>query len=141
MTSKIPGTDDFLDRASGVLIMPLITKAGFTFGGAYGEGALQIKGVTVDYYSSLQATFGLQFGIQQYSHVLFFLTPEALESFRISSGWQLGADIEYVVIEESNFVGVDTTVRLPSVVGVVFGQAGVLLGATIEGTKYTRIAR
>ncbi|MDE0113736.1 MAG: twin-arginine translocation pathway signal, partial [Albidovulum sp.] len=88
MTQRVPGTRDLLDRANGVLIMPLITKAGFTFGGAYGEGALQIRGVTVDYYSSLQATFGLQFGIQQYSHVLFFMTPEALEGFRLSSGWQ-----------------------------------------------------
>ncbi len=140
MTTKIPGTQELLEQAYGVLVMPLITKAGFTFGGAFGEGALRIKGVTVDYYTAVQATFGLQIGIQQYSHVLFFMTPEVLEGFRVSSGWQLGADIEFVVIEESNFVGVDTTARLPSVVGVVFGQAGLLLGATIEGTKYTRIA-
>ena len=141
MVKKIPVTEKFLNDSYGVLVMPLITKAGFGFGGAYGEGALQIRGITVEYYSSLQATFGLQLGVQQYSHVIFFMTPETLESFRVSSGWQMGADLEFVLIEESTFVGVDTTVRLPSVIGVVFGQAGILLGATIEGTKYTRIGK
>ena len=92
-----------------------------------------------EYYSATQATFGLQAGAQQYSYVLFFMTPEALKSFRYSTGFQLGADIEIVVINEGHSLSVDTATRLPSVMGLVFGQAGLLLGMSIEGTKYTRI--
>ena len=64
--------------------MPLVTEAGFGFGGSYGRGALRIEGVTVDYYSATKATFGFQIGAQQYAHALFFMTPEALEEFRRS---------------------------------------------------------
>jgi lipid-binding SYLF domain-containing protein len=38
--------------AAGMLVMPLVTEAGFGFGGAYGRGALRIGGTTVDYYSA-----------------------------------------------------------------------------------------
>ena len=56
--SRYPGTQDLANRSFGVLYMPLITEAGFFVGGAYGRGALQIRGVTVDYYSSTKASYG-----------------------------------------------------------------------------------
>ena len=40
------------DKASGILVMPLVTKAGLGFGGAYGRGALRVNDVSVDYYSA-----------------------------------------------------------------------------------------
>ena len=33
----------------------------------------------------------------------------------------------------------ETTTALAPVIAVVFGQAGLLAGASVEGTKYTRI--
>ncbi len=62
--------------------MPLVTEAGLFFGGAYGRGALRIDNVTVDYYSTTKATYGLQIGAQQYAHALFFMTDSALAEFR-----------------------------------------------------------
>lgn len=134
-----PGTRDLRDKAAGMLVMPLITEASFGFGGAYGRGALRVNGVTVDYYSATQASFGLQAGAQQYAHVLYFMTEEALAEFRASSGWAAGADIEYAVNDRGGNLSAETTTVLAPVIAVVFGQAGLIAGASVEGTKYTRI--
>ena len=139
MYSEVPGSQDLSDQAAGMLVMPLITEAGFGFGGAYGRGALRINGATVDYYSAISGSFGLQIGAQQYAHTLFFMTPEALRSFRTSEGWAAGADLRYAVNTDAARLGVDTTELLDPVVAVVYGQAGLIAGATLEGTRYSRI--
>ncbi|PIV74634.1 MAG: twin-arginine translocation pathway signal [Rhodobacteraceae bacterium CG17_big_fil_post_rev_8_21_14_2_50_65_11] len=136
---NIPGTRTLMQNAEGVLIMPLITEAGFGIGGGYGRGALRINGATVDYYSATSATFGFQIGAQQYAHALFFMTPEALRDFRFSSGWAVGGDVRYAVSTQGGNLGTDTNVLLSPVVAIVFGQAGLIAGATLEGTRYTRI--
>ena len=139
MYANIPGTRELAGDAEGILVMPLITEAGFGLGGGYGRGALRINGATVDYYSSASATFGLQIGAQQYAHALFFMTEESLRDFRYSSGWAVGGDIEYAVNRQGGNLGTDTTSLLSPVIGVVFGQAGLIAGATLEGQRYSRI--
>ncbi|CUH48627.1 MULTISPECIES: YSC84-related protein [Ruegeria] len=139
MFSKYPNTVEIAEKADGMLVMPLITEAGFIFGGAYGQGALRINGATVDYYSALSGSAGLQIGAQQYAHVLFFMTQDALDDFRRSSGWTAGADIGYVVDATGDSLSTDTTQLRKPVLAAVFGQAGLKFGATVEGTKYTRI--
>ncbi len=141
MYSEVPGSRDLADRAAGMLVMPTVTKAGFGFGGAYGEGALMIGGAPVGYYSVAQGSYGLQWGLQQYAHTLFFMNQTALSDFRASSGWQVGADAEYVFKNKGDNVGIDTTKLRSPVVAVVYGRAGLIVGATLEGTKYTRIVR
>lgn len=139
MYSQVDGSQELADQADGMLVMPLITEAGFGFGGAYGRGALRINGATVDYYSAISGSFGLQIGAQQYAHTLFFMTPEALRSFRTSEGWAAGADLRYAVNTDAARLGVDTTELLDPVIAVVYGQAGLIAGATLEGTRYSRI--
>ncbi len=139
MYSTYPGTRDLAEKAAGMLVIPLVTEAGFIFGGAYGRGALRINGVTVDYYSSVKGNAGLQIGAQQYAHVLFFMTEAALARFRRSSGWTAGADLEYVIRDEGNALTADTNTLTAPVIAAVFGQAGLRVGATLEGAKYTRI--
>lgn len=134
-----PNTRNLADKANGMLVMPLVTEAGLGFGGAYGRGALLIDDVTVDYYSVVKGSGGLQIGAQQYAHVLFFMTPAALSEFRRSPGWAAGADVEYVISDKGDSVSADTTTVLSPVLAAVFGRAGLRLGATLEGTKYTRI--
>jgi len=139
METNFPGTRDLRKKSAGMLVMPLVTEAGFGVGGSFGRGALRINDVTVDYYSAAQASFGLQIGAQQYAHVLFFMTDEALTDFRASPGWAAGADIEYTVSNRGENLSAETTTVLDPVIAVVFGQAGLLAGASVEGTKYTRI--
>lgn len=137
--ANYPGAVTLRDKAAGILVMPLITKAGFGIGAAYGRGALRVGDATVDYYSAAQASFGLQAGAQQYAHALFFMTEEALAEFRNSPGWSAGANLEYAVKDRAENISADTTTALSPVVAVVFGQAGLIAGATIGGTKYSRI--
>ena len=139
MYSQYPGTMSLRDKAAGILVMPVVTEAGFGFGGAYGRGALRVGGVTVDYYSIAKASGGFQIGAQQYAHALFFMTEEALMTFRRSPGWAAGADIEYAIPEGGGALAAETTTSLAPVIAVVFGQAGLRVGATLEGVKYTRI--
>lgn len=139
MYSTYPGTRDLAARASGVLVMPLVTEVGLGLGGSYGRGALRLGPSTVDYYSVASGSAGLQIGAQQFSHVLFFMTPESMSEFRRSQGWAAGADIEYAFREQSDMLRAETTTSLAPVIAVVFGQTGLRLGATLEGSKYTRI--
>ena len=141
MYDEIPGARDLADRAAGMLVMPTVTKAGFGWGGAYGEGALLIGGAPVDYYSIAQGSYGFQLGLQQYAHTLFFMNDKSLSDFRSSAGWQIGADAEYVFRDQGDTVSVDTTELRSPVIAVIYGRAGLIVGATLEGTKYSRIIR
>lgn len=139
LDANFPGTRALNEKAVGVLVMPLVTEAGFGIGASFGRGALRVDNITVDYYSATQASLGLQIGAQQYAHVLYFMTEEALTEFRASNGWAAGADIEYVANDQGANLSAETTTVLDPVIAVVFGQAGLLAGASVEGTKYTRI--
>lgn len=139
LLQNYPAVAPMVQGAKGVLYMPLMTEAGFGVGGAYGQGALRINDVTVDYYSAAQASIGFQIGAQQYAHVLMFMTPDALANFRRADGWTAGADLEYAVPDGGQSAGVDTVTTTAPVIAYVFGQAGLIVGVSLRGTKYTRI--
>ena len=134
-----PAAGELKAKSAGLLVMPLVTEAGLGIGGSYGRGALVIDDAKVDYYSATQASLGLQIGAQQYAHVLFFMTDGALEQFRLSPGWAAGADVEYAFNDHGVSAGADSVTVLTPVIATVFAQSGLLAGASIEGTKYSRI--
>ena len=137
--ANYPGMQDLADRSAGQLVMPLVSEIGLGFGASFGRGALRVGDSSVDYYSAASASAGLQIGAQQFSHVLFFMTSDALMDFRTSDGWAAGADLEYAIAEQGEVLRADTTTSRSPVLALVFGQAGLRIGATLEGTKYTRI--
>ncbi|SFN64024.1 Las17-binding protein actin regulator [Thioclava dalianensis] len=139
LLNKYPGTRDLEAKSVGVLWMPLMTEAGFGVGGSYGRGALRINNVTVDYYSAASASVGFQIGAQQFAHALFFMTPEALSTFRRSDGWEMGADARYALPDRGGAINASTLTSTAPVIALVFGQAGLIAGASLAGTKYTRI--
>ncbi len=134
-----PGTQELGNKAVGILVMPLVTEAGFGLGGSFGRGALRVGGATVDYYSQVKGSGGFQIGAQQFSHVLFFMTNEALTNFRRSEGYAVGANASVAVLNDGAALNAETTTTLAPTVAVIFGQAGLKIGATLEGVKYTRI--
>lgn len=143
----VPGARDLAAESKGMLIMPSVVKGGFIVGGSYGEGALRINhpgrgyAGNEEYYSVAAASIGFQAGVQETKHVLFFLTDRALEKFRSSDGWEAGVDAEVTVPDAGANIGVDTTSQSNPVIGVVFGEDGLMLGASLEGAKYSRIVR
>ncbi|MDN5568005.1 MAG: hypothetical protein L0G27_04525, partial [Paracoccus sp. (in: a-proteobacteria)] len=82
---------------------------------------------------------GLQAGAQQYAHVLIFQTDQSLAAFRAAPGWVAGAGAFYAVPAGGMAVGTDTFSAQFPVVAMIFGQSGLIAGASIEGTKYNRI--
>ena len=136
---RYPNTVEIAEKSTGMLVMPLVTEASFWVGGGYGRGALRVNGITVDYYSTAKASAGVQFGAQQYAHVLFFMTEDALNGFRRASGWTVGADVEYVLLDRGDGLNADSNTLRSPVLAAVFGRAGLLVGASLEGAKYTRI--
>ena len=139
LRGNFPDTEQLFENAHGILYMPLVSEAGLLFGGGYGQGALRIDDVTVDYYSATRASFGLQAGAQQFAHVLFFMTSRALADFRASDGWAASADIRYAVPGSGGAAGIQTTTVFSPVIAVVFGQSGLIAGASLAGVRYNRI--
>ena len=139
MRNVVPESDDLMELSVGMLMMPLVTKAALGLGGAFGEGVLRVDGETVGYYSSLQFNYGLQISAQQYSTALFFMNQGALERFRSSYGWKFGAEMKYLIVDDTEIHRVDTLTRRIDVAGLIFGAAGLHIGASLEGTKYTPI--
>ena len=136
-----PDTISIYKNAPATLIIPRITKAGFVLGGAYGEGVLRINEAPVDYYSLASASYGFQIGAQQYSNIIFFMTEEALQNFRIKDGWELGADAEVVFRDRGYSIGVSSKTISKPVYALVFDQKGLLAGTSLVGAKFSRLIR
>jgi lipid-binding SYLF domain-containing protein len=139
--SEVDGAKKLAGKSYGILIFPSVIKAGFGIGGEYGEGALQINGKTVDYYSTAAASIGFQLGAQAKTVILLFLTKKALTDFRNSEGWEVGVDASVAILEIGAGGSLDTTNINASVVGVVFGNKGLMYNLTFEGSKMTKIKR
>jgi lipid-binding SYLF domain-containing protein len=138
---QVKGGKELLQKAKGVLVLPGVLKAGFVFGGEYGEGALRIGGRTVDYYSIAAGSFGFQIGAQKKNVIIVFMDEGALKSFRASAGWKVGADGSVAAINVGAGASIDTTQIKETIVSVIFGQKGLMANATIEGAKLTKIVR
>ena len=139
--TEVAGGGEFLKRAQGVLVFPKVIKAGFGIGGEYGEGALQINGKTVNYYSTAAASIGLQLGAQSKSVVVVFLTQEALTRFRNSKGWKAGVDGSVAVVEWGAGEDINTVDFEDPIVGFVFSNKGLMFNLTLEGSKFSKIEK
>ncbi|MBE0425758.1 MAG: hypothetical protein IBX72_03820 [Nitrospirae bacterium] len=136
---EVRGGEEFLKVAKGILVIPGIFKAGFIIGGEYGEGALRIGGKTVDYYSIVAGSWGIQIGAQKKDVILIFMQEESLKKFRESPGWKAGVDGSVAIVDVGAGKAVDTTNIKDPIIGFVFGQKGLMVNATIEGSKFTKL--
>ena len=136
--ASVPGSQGVVARAAGVLVFPEITKAGFIVGGQHGDGALRVGGRSIAYYQTGGASFGLQAGAETHSMVLAFMTPEALQRFQNSSGWDVGADATVAVVQTGGGGKLEASQLDKPVQVFVFGNKGLMGGLSLEGTKITR---
>ena len=127
--------------AKGVLVFPVVIKAGIGIGGEYGEGALQIHGKTVDYYNTAAASLGFQLGAQKKSIVIIFMQDEALRKFRDSSGWKAGVDASIAVVTVGAGGAMDTAKLKEPILGFIIGQKGLMYNLTLEGAKFTKLKK
>ena len=138
---EVKGANEFLNASKGVLVLPKVLKGGFWVGGEYGEGALRIGGKTVDYYNIASASFGLTFGGEQKDVIIVFMQEDALKKFRASEGWEAGVDGNIALINIGAGGTIDTTTIKEPVVGFVFGVKGLLVDASLKGSKFTKLKK
>jgi lipid-binding SYLF domain-containing protein len=143
--SQVKGADAFLRSAKGILIFPEVIQAGIGIGGEYGEGVMRIHGKSVAYYSIAAGSIGFQFGAQQKSILVAFLTDQELKNFRASvrtdKSWQVGVDGSITLVNLGGQASINSATINQPVVGFVFGQQGLMYNLSLEGSKITKINR
>lgn len=130
-----PDSHDLVRRAKGVLIFPKVLSASFIVGGEHGDGVLRVNGQNQGYYSTTSGSIGFQAGAQSKAIVMLFMTQEALDHFRNSSGWTAGADATVAVANIGANGSIDTATINEPVIGFVMTNAGLAAGVSLNGTK------
>jgi lipid-binding SYLF domain-containing protein len=139
--AKVEGCNTAAEKAQGLLVFPKVTKGAIGVGGSYGEGALIVDDKTAGYYSTAAASIGLQLGAETYSQIIMFMTLEALDDFRNSSGWQAGANAKVAMIDQGKAADVNSIVANSPVIAFIFGQQGLMGDLSVEGAKITKLDR
>ncbi len=137
----VNGAEVFLDQSAGYLVFPRVIKVGLGFGAETGEGALRVRGRSVDYFRTTSGSFGLQLGAQAKSIVIAFMTLDSLDKFRNSSGWKVGVDGSVAIIDLGAGKQINTTNIKDPVVGFIFGSKGLMYNLTLEGTKISKLKK
>jgi len=140
-TTDIDGSEIFLNQSAGYLVFPRALRAGLGIGAETGEGVLRIGGKTVDYFRITSGSLGLQAGAQARSIVICFMSENALDDFRNSSGWRVGVDGSVALIDIGAGKTIDSQNVRDPVVGFIFNASGLMANLTLEGTRFTRISR
>lgn len=136
---EVNGADVFLKQSAGYLVFPRVIKVGLGFGAETGEGALRVRGRSVEYYRTTSGSFGLQLGAQAKSIIIAFMTLDSLDKFRNSSGWKVGVDGSVTIIDLGAGKAIDTGNIKDPVVGFIFGAKGLMYNLTLEGTKISKL--
>lgn len=137
-TKQYAGARKLIQSAAGVLVFPKVYKAGLVVGGEYGEGALRIKGRTVEYYTTAAASLGLQLGAQKKTIILLYMRPDALAKLRNSKGYKVGVDASVTLVDLGAGGTMDSAQVNQPILGFVLGRAGLMYNLTLEGSKITK---
>jgi lipid-binding SYLF domain-containing protein len=136
-----PSAEAIGKKATAILIFPKVVKAGFVFGGSYGEGVLMKGEKTAGYYNSVSGSWGWQAGAESYGYVVFLMNEKAVNYLNASKGWELGVDPSVVVVTAGAAKNLSTSTLKKNAYAYVFDQKGLMASLSIEGTKISRIKR
>jgi lipid-binding SYLF domain-containing protein len=137
--STARGSRELANRAQGILVFPRVLSGGLGIGGEFGDGVLRAGARPVGYYRVIGGSFGWQIGAQSQAIVLMFLTQDALDRFRNSNGWTVGADATVSVARVGASGDIDTNTVQQSIVGFALTNAGLYAGIKLDGSKITRL--
>ena len=124
----------------GNLVFPRIVKQVWLWRGIW-RGQPADPRHPAEYYNTVSASFGFQLGAQARSVIIMFMTPDALEGFRMKDGWKVGVDGSVAIIAVGAGGAVDTNTIHSPIVGFIFDQRGLMYNLTLEGSKISRIYR
>ena len=132
-----PASRELVAKSRAVLVFPSIVTAGFVIGGSYGEGALRVAGRSERYYKTAAGSVGLLAGGESKAMYLLFMTDEALNKFKASNGWTVGADASVAMMRTGATAAVDSASAQQAVIGYVLVKGGLMANLSLEGTKIT----
>jgi lipid-binding SYLF domain-containing protein len=136
---QVPGSQDLVNRAAGVLVFPNVMEAGFIVGASRGQGALRVGGKTVSYHATTSGSVGLQAGAQSTAVFLLFMTQDALRSFQNSRGWTVGADASVTLLTVGATAQMTTATAQQPVIGYVLSNRGLMAGVSLDGARVTQL--
>lgn len=132
-----PDIVNLLSQAKGVLIVPNYYKAGFIFGGAYGDGALLARlpeGGFGDpaFYRMTAGSIGLQAGMQSSATVFIILTEKGLSAV-LNDEFKLGANVGMTFGSVGVGAEAATTTNIGKDIVAYSTNAGLFAGGSFEG--------
>lgn len=136
-----PVAADISKIAKAELVFPNIVRAGFIFGGGYGEGVLLEGSKAIDYYNSVSASWGLQAGAESYGYVVFLMNDSALSYLQKSMGWEIGVGPTVVLVNAGVAKNLSSTTLQDDAYAFIFNQQGLMASLSLEGTKISHIKR
>lgn len=126
-----------LHRATCVATIPNVIKAGFVFGGRYGEGLVSCRtarGWSAPSYINLAGgSWGLQIGVQSTDLVLVFTRPNAMSKF-MKDNFTLGADASVSAGPIGRSAQAGTDYQLSSEIYSYSKSRGLFAGLALEGS-------
>jgi len=94
---KSPAVRPFFQNSYGYAVFPLVGKAGFFVGGAFGKGLVYRGGHVTGKSSLFKGSFGFQLGGQAFSQIIFFQDKRAYDEFT-SGSFQFDASASAVAV-------------------------------------------
>ncbi len=137
--SNVPGSRELVAKSRGVLVFPAVVGASYVVGAQYGRGALRVNGRTEGYYSTTAGSVGFQAGAQSKAIIYLFTTQQALDKFRNSKGWTVGADATVALATIGANGSIDTNTAQQPVIGFVLTNVGAEAGVSLLGAKIDQI--
>ena len=127
------------ERAAALLVFPRVGRIGFGLGAESGYGVLRVGGAVDGYYKTFSISVGAQGGFQTYGYVILFMTEEALEAFRASDGYELGANGSIAVATAGATADTEPSRMKADTLGYIFDETGLMVSATIKAATITRV--
>ena len=126
--TNAPGSRELVAKSKGVLVFPDVVGASLIVGAQYGRGGLRVNGRTEAYYSTTAGSLGFQAGAQSKAVIYLFTTQAALDKFRSSEGWTVGADATVALATIGANGSIDTNTLQQPVIGFVLTNVGLEAG-------------
>lgn len=126
-------------KAKGILVLPSVKKGALIVGGEYGRGAMRIGGKTVEYYSMIVGSVGLQIGGQARDIILAFMSADALKTFRDSKGWEAGVDGNVALITLGTGGKAISSMGNHPIVAFVYDVKGLIADMSMNGAKFNKL--
>lgn len=135
---KTPAAKKQAESAKAILVFPDVFKAGLVIGGTYGTGALRVDGKTAGYYKTVEGSYGIQIGAQEFGYALFFMKDEVLDYLKESGAWEFGLGPNITVVDEGLASSLTTITGKDDVYAFFFDQKGLMGGLGLKGGKITQ---